>query len=157
MDDFWYAWSTGAEESLFRAYCRAGGPVAGNPQMYLGRVGCGFVSVVLVAGLLVVPVPVGYTESVRGKRLTLILLNTLKTLLLLLFSSLGGGLSRLLMYFEGIRQRGFSQARVDALQRLLGCCLSIRDLVGALLRLEPWGGWIPLDGCMVFPLGYVDS
>ena len=37
VDDFWFAWSTGAEESLFRAYCRAGGPVAGNPQMYLGR------------------------------------------------------------------------------------------------------------------------
>ena len=37
VDDFWFAWSTGAEESLFRAYCRAGGPVAGNPQMYFGR------------------------------------------------------------------------------------------------------------------------
>ena len=35
VDDFWYSWSAGAEESLFRAYRRAGGLVAGNPQMYL--------------------------------------------------------------------------------------------------------------------------
>ena len=64
------------------------------------EVGCGFVSVVLVAGLLEVCILVGYTESVRRTRLTLILLSTLSTLLLLLFSSLGGGLSRLLVYLK---------------------------------------------------------
>ena len=42
----------------------------------LEGVGCGFVSVVLVAGLLEVPVLAGYTESVRETRLTLILLST---------------------------------------------------------------------------------
>ena len=35
VDDFRFAWSTVAEESLFRAYCSAGGP--DNPQMYLER------------------------------------------------------------------------------------------------------------------------
>ena len=37
VDDFWDVWSAGAEEGLFRAYCRAGGPVAGGAQRYLGR------------------------------------------------------------------------------------------------------------------------
>ena len=36
VDDFWDVWSAGAEEGLFRAYCRAGGRVAGGAQRYLG-------------------------------------------------------------------------------------------------------------------------
>ena len=34
---FWTAWSEGAEVGLFRAHCRAGGPVASGVQAFLGR------------------------------------------------------------------------------------------------------------------------
>ena len=56
----------------------------------LDEVSCGFVFVVLVAGLLVVPVLVGYIEPVGEMRLTHMLLSILLTLLsLLLYSFVG--------------------------------------------------------------------
>ena len=36
-DDFWDAWSNGAESSLFQAYCGAGSPVAPGSHALLGR------------------------------------------------------------------------------------------------------------------------
>ena len=36
-DDFWSIWSTSAEAGLFRACCRAGGPIAAGSPAFLGR------------------------------------------------------------------------------------------------------------------------
>ena len=118
----------------------------------LEGVGCGFVSVVLVAGLLVLPVLVGYTELVRGMRLTLILLNTLLTLLLLLFSSFRRRIKSVADALKGIRQRGFSQRQGWMLCTGIGLLSVDRDLVGPLLR---WSLGVigSLLIYMVFPLG----
>ena len=37
VDDFWDAWSRGAEIGLFQAFCRAGGPAAPGMQAFLCR------------------------------------------------------------------------------------------------------------------------
>ena len=87
VDDFWTAWSKGAEVGLFRAYCGAGGPVASDVQAFLGkgqlrirwrRLGSRAVGGSAASRL---------RSSVKVMRLMLRLLSSLSTLLFHLFSS----------------------------------------------------------------------
>ena len=128
---------TGAEESLFRAYCRVGGPVAGNPQMHLGR---GRLRVrirrlvVRSAGAACSSrlYRVSQGDEVDAHSAQYFVNSSLAPVLLFRrrIKSVADAL-------KGIRQRVFSQARVDALHRYWACCLSTRTLwarcyVGAL-------------------------
>ena len=72
---------------------------------------------------------VGKTGLVRVVRLMCNVLSTLLTLLLLLWYSFVGALSLSLMYFKGIRSKGFTQSRWDALLRSLGVLFVVMVLV----------------------------
>ena len=74
MDGFWITWSKGAEEGLFRAYCRAGGPTAAGVDAFISGVLFVSVGVVWVAILQVVAgvlVLASCTLSVKVKWLML--------------------------------------------------------------------------------------
>ena len=144
VDDFWYAWSTGAEESLFGAYCRVGGPVAGNPQMHLGR---GRLRVrirrlvVRSAGAACSSrlYRVSQGDEVDAHSAQYFVNSSLAPVLLFRrrIKSVADAL-------KGIRQRGFSQARVDALHRYWPAVCR-QGPCGPAVTLEPWGDWIPPD------------
>ena len=137
VDEFWSAWSTGAEQGLFRAYCRAGGPVAGNPRLFLGR-GKLRVCIRRLGGRSAGgSCSSGLHRVSRGDAVDTRASQHFGTSSLAPVLLLRRRIKAVADVLKGIRQRGFSQATVDAFRWSL-------VIVGSLLI------------HMVFPLGYVD-
>ena len=77
VDDFWSIWSRGAEEGLFRAYSRAGGPTVAGSSAFLGRGLLRIRNRRLGGRAAVVQFLVGCIELVRVMMLMFIVLSTL--------------------------------------------------------------------------------
>ena len=144
VDDFWDVWSAGAEEGLFRAYCRAGGPVAGGAQRYLGRGRLrvrrrrlGGRSVGGVGSSRLYRVSQGDDVDVSSAQY---FVNSSLAPVILFRRRLKSVADVL----KGIRQHGFSQDRLDALHRYWAAVCR-QGPCGPVFSLEPWAGWIPPD------------
>ena len=139
VDDFWDVWSAGAEEGLFRVYCRAGGPVAGGAQRYLGRGRLrirrrrlGGRSVGGVGSSRLYRVSQGDDVDVTSAQY--IVTSSLAPVILF-----RRRLKSVADVLKGIRQHGFSQGRLDALHRYwVAVCR--QGPCGPVFSLEPWAG-----------------
>ena len=144
VDDFWDVWSAGAEEGLFRAYWRAGGPVAGGAQRYLGR-GRLRVRRRQLGGRSVGGV--GSSRLYRASQGDDVDVSSAQYFVnsslapVLLFRRRSKSVADVL---KGIRQHGFSQDRLDALHRYWAAVCR-QGPCGPVVSLEPWAGWIPPD------------
>ena len=127
VEDFCFIWSRNTEAGLFRAYSQAGGPTEAGSSAFLGR------------GLLRIRSrrlgrAVGGTNSSRlyrvcqndevDKHCAQHFVNSSLSLVLLFRRRLKSVADVL----KGIRNKGFTQPRWDALIRLLGCCMSSRSV-----------------------------
>ena len=136
VDDFWSAWRSGAEESLFRAYCRSGGPFAGNPQIYLGRDKLR-VRIRRLGGLSAGGscssrlYRVSQGDEVDTRAAQYFVNSSLAPVLLF-----RRRIKSVADVLKGIRQRGFSQARVDALHRYWAAVCR-QGRLGQLFRWSP--------------------
>ena len=72
------------------------------------------------------------------------MLSTLLTPLLLLYYSFVGVLNLWRMFSEGIRSKGFTQSRWDALLGYWGAVCR-HGPCGPISSLHPWDNWIPPD------------
>ena len=120
-DGFWEAWSKGAEDGLFRAYCPAGGPTSAGMHNLFGwgavRIRRRRLGGRSVGGGGRTGASRLYRVS-QGDEIDAACAHFLLTLLSLWFFSFVGVLSLSLMPFgRGIKQHGFTQTRWDALQR----------------------------------------
>ena len=93
VDDFWAIWCKSAEEGLFRAYSKAGGPLKLAVLPFLVEVCYEFVTGVWEEELLAAGDPVGYIELARVMSLMCIVLSTSLTLPSLLYYSFAGASS----------------------------------------------------------------
>ena len=131
-------------QGLFRAYCCAGGPVAGGAQRYLGRGrlrvrrrrlgGC---SVGGVGSSRLYRVSQGDDVDVSSAQY---FVNSSLAPVILFRRRLKSVADVL----KGIRHHGFSQDRLDALHRYWAAVCR-QGPCGPVFSLEPWAGWIPPD------------
>ena len=125
VDDFWSMWSTNAEAGLFRAYSLAGGPTAADSSAFLGR------------GLL----------RIRSRRLGDVDRHCAQYFV-------SSSLSPVLLFrrrlksvadvLKGIRGKGFTQSRWDALLMRWGAVCR-HGPCGPISSLHPWDDWLPPD------------
>ena len=131
----WSIWSRSAEEGLFRAYSQAGGPTAAGSPAFLGR------GLLRIRSRCLGRRAVGGTVSSRLHRVSqgdevdkhcaqYFVHSSLCPVLLF-----RRRLKSVADVLKGIRSKGFTQSRWDALSRLLGCGVSSRSLWSCLL---PW-------------------
>ena len=129
VDDFWVIWSKNAKAGLFRAYTLAGGPIAAGNSAFLGR---GFLR---IRSRRLGGQAVGGRSSSRLYRVSqgdevdrncaqFFVNSSLSPVLLFRrrLKSVAGVL-------KGIRDKGFTQSRWDALVQYWGGCMS------------PWSLW----------------
>ena len=119
VDDFWSVWSKSAEAVLFRAYCRAGGPTAAGSLAFLGR------------GLLRIRSRCLGGRAVGGRRSSWLYRASKR-------------LKSVEDVLEGIRNKGFTLSRWDALLGYLGAVCR-HGPCGPISSLGPWDRWIPPD------------
>ena len=144
VDDFWSTWSSNAEAGLFRAYSLAGGPIAAGSSAFLGRGQLGIRSRRLGGRA------VGGTASSRlyhvcqddevDKHCAQYFVNSSLSPVLLFRRRLKSAADVL----KGIRNRGFTQSRWDALLMRWGAVCH-HGPCGPLSSLHPWDDWIPPD------------
>ena len=144
LDDFWCAWSTAAEEGLFRAHRRAGGPVAGNPQMYLDRgrlrVRCRRLCGRSAGGSCSSRFfRVSRGDEVDSHSAQYFANSSLAPVLLF-----RRRIKSVADVLRNIRQRGFSESTTDALHRHWAAVCR-QGPSGPVVTLEPWSCWIPPD------------
>ena len=124
VDDFWSIWSRSAEFGLFRAYSKAGGPTQAGSSAFLGR------GLLRIRSRRLGGRAAGGTVSSRLYRVSqgddvdvhcaqYFVRSSLSPVLLF-----RGRLKSVADVLKGIRSKGFTQTRWDALLRLLGCCMS---------------------------------
>ena len=144
VDDFWSIWSTNAEAGLFRAYALAGGPTAAGSSAFLGRgllrirsrrLGGRAAGGVVSSRLY----RVSQGDEVDNHCAQHFVNSSLSPVLLFRrrLESVAGVL-------KGIRSKGFTQTRWDALLRYWSA-VSRHGPCGLVTSLHPWDDWIPLD------------
>ena len=144
VDDFWSIWSKGAEDGLLRAYTLAGGPVSADCSSYLGR---GFLR---IRRRRLGGTAVGGMGSSRLYRVSrgdevdchcsqFFVHSSLSPVLLF-----RRRLKSVADVLKGIRNKGFSQSRWDALVRYWGAVCR-HGPCGPIVSLHPWENWIPPD------------
>ena len=144
VDDFWSIWSRSAEEGLFRAYSQAGGPTVAGSSAFLGR------GLLRIRSRRLGGRAAGGTSSRRLYRVShgdevdvhcaQYFVNSSLSLVLLFRRRLKSVADVL----EGIRNKGFTQSRWDALLRYWGAVCR-HGPCGPLSSLRPWNNCIPLD------------
>ena len=128
VDDFWSIWSSNAEAGLFKAYTLAGGPIAAGSSAFLGR-GLLRICSRRLGGRAVGGkgsgrlYRVGRGDEVDGHCAQYFVGSSLS--LVLLFR---GRLKSVADVLEGIKSKGFTQARWNALLGYWEGCLSSRSL-----------------------------
>ena len=137
VDGFWNAWSTGAEEGLFRAYCRAGGPTTAGVDAFFGW------------GAVRIRQSVGggrgtgasrlYRDVVDASSSQFFVNSSLAPVLLFRWR-----LKSVADVLRGVQQHGFTQTRWNALHRYWGAVCR-QGPCGPVGTLEPWVDWIHLD------------
>ena len=142
VDDFWSIWSKNAEAGLFHAYTLAGGPIAAGSSAYLGR---GFLRIRRrrLGGRAVGGSSRLYRVS-QGDEVDchcsqFFVHSSLSPVLLF-----RRRLKSVADVLKGIRDKGFSQSRWDALVWYWGAVCR-RGPCGPIVSLQPWEDWIPPD------------
>ena len=144
VDDFWSIWSKNAETGLFRAYALAGGPIAADSSTFLGRgllrirnrrlggraAGC------KISNRLY---RVGHGDDVDVHCAQYFVNSSLS--LVLLFRR---RLKSVADVLKGIRSKGFTQSRWDALVRYWSAVCR-HGPCGPISSLHSWDTWIPPD------------
>ena len=142
--DFWSIWSKSAEAALFRAYCRAGGPTGAGSPAFSGR------------GLLRIRSRCLGDRAVGGRgsgklyrvsqgdevdvRCAQHFVNSSLAPVLLFRRPL----TSVADVLRGIRDKGFTQSRWDALLGFWGAVCR-HGPCGPISSLCPWDKWIPPD------------
>ena len=103
-----------------------------------------FVAGVWEAELLVARAPAGYIVLAKMMRLINIVLSSLSTLLFLLCLLFRRRLKSVADVLKGIRSKGFTQSRWDALLRYWGAVCR-HGPCGPISSLHPWENWVPPD------------
>ena len=144
VDDFWTIWSKSAEAGLFRAYSRAGGPTEAGSSAFLGR-GLSRIRNRRLGGRAV-----GSRGSSRLYRASQGDEVDVHCAQYFVNSSLAPvvlfrrRLKSVADVLKGIRSKGFTQSRWDA---LLGYWEAVcrHGLCGPISSLDPWDKWIHPD------------
>ena len=144
VDDFWSIWSKNAEAGLFRAYALAGGPTAAGSSAFLGR------GLLRIRSRRLGGRAVGGTGSSRlyrtchddevDKHCAQFFVNSSLSPVLLFRRRLKSVADVL----KGIRSKGFTQSRWDALLRYWGAVCR-HGPCGPISSLHPWEIWVPPD------------
>ena len=144
VDDFWSFWSRSAEEGLFRAYALAGGPTAAGSSAFLGR------GLLRIRSRRLGNRAAGGTVSSRlyrvsqgddvDKHCAQYFVNSSLSPVLLFRRRLKSVADVL----KGIRTKGFTQSRSDALLRYWGAVCR-HGPCGPLSSLHPCDSGIPPD------------
>ena len=124
VDDIWSFWSSNAEAGLFRAYSLAGGPTVAGSSAFLRR------GLLRIRSRRLGGRAAGGTSSSRLYRVShgdevdehcahYFVNSSLSPVLLF-----RRRLKSVADVLKGIRSKGFTQSRWDALLRYLGCCMS---------------------------------
>ena len=142
VDDFWSIWSSNAEAGLFRAYSLAGGPIAAGT--FLGR------GQLRIRSMRLGGRAVGGTALSRlyhvcqndevDKHCAQYFVNSSLSPVLLFRRRLKSVADVL----KGIRNKGFTQSRWDALLMRWGAVCR-HGPCGPISSLHPWDDWIPPD------------
>ena len=129
VGDFWSIWSKSAEAGLFRAYTLAGGPIAAGNSAFLGR---GFLR---IRGRRLGGKAVGVSQGdeVDSNCAQFFVNSSLSPVL---------RLKSVADVLKGIRSKGFTQSRWDALVRCWGAVCR-HGPCGPNSFLHPWDGWLP--------------
>ena len=144
VDDFWSIWSRDAELGLFRASSKAGGPTEAGSSAFLGR------------GLLRIrnrPLG-GRAVGGKGSRRLYRVSHGDEVDVHCAQFFVNSSLSPVLLFrrrlksvadvLKGIRSKGFTQSRWDALLRYWGAVCR-HGPCGPISSLHPWDDWIPPD------------
>ena len=144
VDDFWSIWSKNAEAGLFRAYALAGGPIAAGSSAFLGR------GLLRIRSRRLGGRAVGGTGSSRlyrtcqndevDKHCAQFFVNSSLSPVLLFRRRLKSVTDVL----KGIRSKGFTQSRWDALLRYWGAVCR-HGPCGPISSLHPWDSGVPPD------------
>ena len=144
VDDFWCIWSCNAEAGLFRAYSLAGGPTTAGSSAFLGR------GQLRIRSRRLGGRAVGGTGSSRlyracqgdevDKHCAQFFVNSSLSPVLLFRTRLKSVADVL----KGIKGKGFTQTRWDALLRYWGAVCR-HGPCGPISSLHPWDDWIPPD------------
>ena len=147
VDDFWSIWSKNAETGLFRAYALAGGPIAAGSSAFVGR------GLLRIRSRRLGGRAVGGTGSSRlyrtcqndevdevDKHCAQFFVNSSLSPVLLFRRRL----KTVADVLKGIRSKGFTQSRWDALLRYLGAVCR-HGPCGPISSLNPWGNLVPPD------------
>ena len=137
-------WSRSAEEGLFRAYSQAGGPTVGGSSAFLGR------GLLRIRSRRLGGRAAGGTVSSRLYRVSRgddvdvhcaqhFVHSSLSPVLLFLRR-----LKSVADILKGIRSKGFTQSRWNALLRYWGAVCR-HGPCGPISSLRPWDDWIPPD------------
>ena len=144
IDDFWSTWSSSAEAGLFRAYSLAGGPTVAGSSAFLGR------GLIRIRSRRLGGRAAGGTVSSRLYRVSqgddvdvhcaqYFVHSSLSPVLLF-----RRRLKSVADVLKGIRSKGFTQTRWDALLRYWVAVFR-HGPCGPISSLHPWDGWIPPD------------
>ena len=144
IDDFWSIWSKNAEAGLFRAYALAGGPTVAGRSAFLGRgllrirnrrlggrAAGGVVSSRLYRVCQGDDVDVHCAQYFVHSSLSPVLLFRRR-------------LKSVADVLKGIRSKGFTQTRWDAILRYRSAVCR-QGPRGPISSLHPWDDWIPPD------------
>ena len=159
VDDFWSTWSRHAEAGFCRAYSRAGGPTEAGSAAFLGR-GLLRIRSRRLGGRAVGRSGAGRLYRVsHGDEVDVHCAQYFVNSSLAPVVLLRRRLKSVADILKGTRNRGFAQARWEALLRFWDAVwLRFWDAVcrhgscGPICSLHPWDEW-PLPICMVFISG----
>ena len=121
---------------------------------FLAEACYGFVAGVWEADLLAVRVLAGCTGLAMVMRLMCIALSSLLIPLFLLYYSFIGVFKSVADVLKGIRSKGFTQSRWDALVRYWGAVCR-HGPCGPISSLHPWDDWLPPDFAWFFISGFL--
>ena len=144
VDDFWSIWSKNAEAGLLHAYTLAGGPIAAGNLAFLGR------SCLRIRSRRLGGQAVGGRSSSRLYRASqgdevdsncaqFFVHSSLSPVLLF-----RRRLKSVADVLKGIRDKGFTQSRWDALVGFWGAVCR-HGPCGPISSLHPWENWVPPD------------
>ena len=144
VDDFWSIWSRSAEAGLFQAYFTAGGPTEAGSSAFLGR------GLLRIRSRRLGGRAVGGHTSSRLYRVSrsndvdmhctqYFVNSSLSPVLLFRWR-----LKSVADVLKGIKNKGFTQSRLDALFRYWGAVCRYGPC-GPISSLHPWDDWIPPD------------
>ena len=144
IDDFWSIWCQNAEAGLFRAYALAGGPTAAGSSAFLGR------GLLRIRNRRLGGRAAGGRGSSRLYRVSQSDEVDVHCAQYFVHSSLSSvllfrrRLKSVADVLKGIKGKGFTQSRWDALLRFWGAVCS-HGPCGPISSLHPWENWVPPD------------